>query len=181
MAEYLHTCLWEGLIQEMDPQGFAFVHDRVQQAASLLSTEEEKEVFHYQIGRFLLEEGEGTYQDKLRRDQDSFFTAVMHLNQGRRLLKERGEELRGAKFNLLAGKRAQQISDFSIALNYFRTGLEILGEDGDILTTSLPGLSDACTCCQYNKGDETYQSYCRQKTVYTGAPASHCHPVCHQE
>lgn len=163
VAEYLHTCLWEGLIQEMDPQGFAFVHDRVQQAASLLSTEEEKEVFHYQIGRFLLEEGEGTYQDKLRRDQDSFFTAVMHLNQGRRLLKERGEELRGAKFNLLAGKRAQQISDFSIALNYFRTGLEILGEDGwekDYPLTyqlSLGYLECLYLCCQYNKGDETYQ------------------------
>lgn len=127
----LRDCVREGLLKQVDERTYAFVHDRVHQAAYLLIPNEEKQALHYRLGRLLL--GEGDWSLEAEQESDlidpvAFFTAVNHLNLGIELLIANNERIRGAELNLLAGKRAKQASAFATALKYLERGLGLLEE-----------------------------------------------------
>ncbi|MBF0379769.1 MAG: AAA family ATPase [Magnetococcales bacterium] len=125
----------EGLIQPLrgeyrlakylnDPDlVFRFVHDRVQQAAISLISEDRQEQIHLQVGRLLLDDvGDND-------NVDNYFDIVNHLNYGRTLIPQ-DEWPQMAKLNLKAGKKAMLTSAHSPALHYFQIGIDFLTQNG---------------------------------------------------
>ncbi|MEA5536950.1 AAA family ATPase [Crocosphaera sp. XPORK-15E] len=102
---------------------YRFLHDRVQQAAYSLISEEEKEYFHLQIGRILLE----SYQDDEL--QNKIFDIVNQLNEGAILMTEQSEKNELANLNLQAGRKAKASTAYDSALRYLEKGLELLALD----------------------------------------------------
>ncbi|MBC1281273.1 hypothetical protein GNF10_36485, partial [Nostoc sp. UCD121] len=99
---------------------YQFLHDRVQQAAYSLISEEEKKYFHLQIGRILLE----NYQD--HQLQDKIFDIVNQLNKGATLITDQLEINELANLNLKAGKKAKVSTAYDLTLKYLENGLELL-------------------------------------------------------
>ena len=99
---------------------YEFLHDRVQQAAYSLVSEEEKDETHAKIGRLILR---NTSQDEL---DEKIFDIMDHLNRGLELVKDPAERIRLAEYNLLAGKKAKSVTAYSSALNYFKSGMDLL-------------------------------------------------------
>lgn len=108
-----------------DVARFHFVHDRVQQAAYELETEDERRARHWRIGRSLLSDAKRTTDVSTTSFTGRLFNIVDHLNRGRRWANaaER-EEL--AHLNLHAGRAAKRAAAFAPALAYLRIGLELL-------------------------------------------------------
>ncbi|MCA2640691.1 MULTISPECIES: AAA family ATPase [unclassified Microcystis] len=102
---------------------YRFLHDRVQQAAYSLISEEEKKYFHRQIGRILLE----NYQ--AHQLQDKIFDIVNQLNEGAILITEQSEKNELANLNLQAGRKAKASTAYDSALRYLEKGLELLALD----------------------------------------------------
>jgi predicted ATPase len=107
----LDEALNAGLIRpaehEYDPEltaatkrgGYAFIHDRVQQAAYALIPEHARNAVHLGVGRQLLAEcGAHVPEDRL-------FEIVNHLNLGRTLVDDDAERLALARLNLAAARR----------------------------------------------------------------------------
>ena len=101
---------------------YRFLHDRVQQAAYLPASEDEKAAMHLQIGRRWLESlSEGERDEQI-------FALVNHFNLGREQIVEPAERLQIAQLNLAAAQRAKASAAYRPAQNYAETGLSILGE-----------------------------------------------------
>jgi len=98
---------------------FAFLHDRVQQAAYALIPDDEKKTVHLAVGRLLLS---STGPDPGERLLD----VVHHLNLGRSLVADEGERLRLAELNLAATRRAKRSAAFPAARSYAEVGRELL-------------------------------------------------------
>lgn len=106
------------------PEAYTFLHDRVQQAAHELLSEEKRRMSHLTIGRLL---ASTLSEDRL---EEELFDVVNHLNQGRGLIID-GDELEHlAELNRRAGLKARSSAAFDAALGYFLTGSEILGDSG---------------------------------------------------
>jgi len=106
---------------------YAFLHDRVQQAAYALIAPDQKPAVHLAIGRLLLERaGPG-------RLEESVFDVVHHLNLGNDLIVDDGDRLSLAGLNLTAGQRAKASAAYDAALTYFTAGAALL-RDGDWAT-----------------------------------------------
>ena len=99
---------------------FRFVHDRVQAAAYGLLDESAKHKTHLNIGRFLLASTPPEHLDDVLTD------VVSHLNSGRGLIDDPVEKIRLAGLNHEAGRRAKASAAFASALEFFRTGRELL-------------------------------------------------------
>lgn len=136
----------EGLLVPQD-EAYRFVHDRVQQAAYSLGSEESRAAAHIAIARIL--EGRSPAEAA-----ENIFETVGHFNRGRRLIDEREEKVRVAELNLLAGRRAQASAAYRSAVEYLSAGLDILGPD---CWDSHPGLCRALTFekgrCSWLAGD----------------------------
>ncbi|MDJ1184652.1 trifunctional serine/threonine-protein kinase/ATP-binding protein/sensor histidine kinase [Roseofilum casamattae] len=104
--------------------GYRFLHDRVQQAAYILIPEDEQKRTHLKIGRSLLI----NYQDS--QYEDNLFDIVNQLNIGRELISDRIERKNLAQLNLQAGRKAKASTAYGGALEYLKTGLELLGVEG---------------------------------------------------
>ncbi|MDJ1182466.1 trifunctional serine/threonine-protein kinase/ATP-binding protein/sensor histidine kinase [Roseofilum casamattae] len=102
---------------------YKFLHDRVQQAAYSLIPEEQGKVTHLQIGQLLL----GNYQ-KSERD-DRIFDIVNQLNIGRELILRQIERNELARLNLQAGNKAKASTAYNSALEYLKTGIELLASE----------------------------------------------------
>ena len=110
---------------------YQFLHDRVQQAAYSLITEDTKHSVHWQIGQLLLK---NTPTPVL---EDKIFDIVNHLNIGiesitnscisDNFLRERKDDL--ARFNLIASKKAKASAANQLALNYLQLGMGLLSND----------------------------------------------------
>jgi PAS domain S-box-containing protein len=124
--EAIHTAFWEavctGLIFRQDGC-YAFLHDRVQEAAYGLIAEGERPAIHLRIGRLLASQ---TPSEKL---QDVIFEIVNQLNRGAGLITAREEQERVAELNLIAGRRAKTSTAYASALAYFTAGRALLMED----------------------------------------------------
>jgi signal transduction histidine kinase len=103
------------------------LHDRVQQAAYALIDEVQKQEFHLQIGRLLLQ---NTGKDTLL---EYIFKIVDHLNLGvgvgtsslpLNIHQQERDEI--AKLNLLAGQKAKAATAYEAAMKYFYMGRELL-------------------------------------------------------
>jgi len=150
VESHLKECARQGLIQKVIEGTYSFVHDRVHQAAYLLTSPQEKRAIHYRIGSLML----GNWDDWLEQRPDinpqdfpmdladspsdprDFFTAVNHINFGLELLTADDEKKRAANLNLMAGKKAKEASAFEAALNYLEAGLSLLR--GEWWTSSYP-------------------------------------------
>ena len=102
--------------------GYAFVHDRVQEAAYTLVPDEERAPTHLRIGRLLAERTAEEYDETI-------FEVVNHLNLGASLVKETEECVRVARLNLIAGKRAKTSTAYAAALKYLASAFALLAED----------------------------------------------------
>ncbi|MGR3319273.1 MAG: histidine kinase [Candidatus Anammoxibacter sp.] len=99
---------------------FRFLHDRVQQAAYTLISNEHKKDAHLKIGRLMLKN-----MDK-HGFEEKMFDIVNHLNYGRELIIDRKERNELARFNLTVGRRAKASTAYEDALKHLITGIELL-------------------------------------------------------
>jgi PAS domain S-box-containing protein len=122
----LHTALWEaartGLILRLD-SSYAFLHDRVQEAAYALIPEKERAETHLRIGRVLASRAPS---EEL---EEKIFEIVNQMDRGAALIHSREERDRLAELNLIAGKRAKTSTAYASALNYLAAGHALLIED----------------------------------------------------
>jgi predicted ATPase len=102
---------------------FRFVHDQMQQAAYLLTPEEQRPALHLAIGRTLL----ASYTGEQRSER--VFQILDQLLAGLHLVTDLAERLQIAGLCLTAGRRAKSANAYDAASHYLRTGLEMLGLD----------------------------------------------------
>ena len=115
---------WMRHVEGGAPQArFRFVHDRAQQAAYALVSEEKSAALHLQLGRLLLEH----LSDDERREH--MFEIADHLNRGRALVRDPAERLRIAELNLTVARRAKSSSAYGPAICYVEAGLACLPAD----------------------------------------------------
>ncbi len=111
----------EEVLKGADPS-FRFLHDRVQQAAYALISDDQKRPVHLRVGRLLL----GKSGERL--PDERIFEIANHLNLGQGLLSDEGERMRLARLNLKAGRKAKASAAFQAALGYFEAGRRLLSE-----------------------------------------------------
>jgi predicted ATPase/transcriptional regulator with GAF, ATPase, and Fis domain len=127
----LVEALNEGLIgpaeREYDPEFgteggvYAFIHDRVQQAAYALIPEVERAGVHLGVGRQLLAECGTPVPD------ERLFEIVNHLNVGRLLVDDAAERLTLSRLNLAAARKAKAATAYTAALDYLSIGIDLCG------------------------------------------------------
>jgi PAS domain S-box-containing protein len=124
--EKIHRALWEaaraGLILHRDGS-YAFLHDRVQEAAYALIPNSERAAAHLRIGRLLTSR---TAPDDI---EEKIFEIVNQLDRGTTLISSQEERERVAELNLIAGKRAKTSTAYASALNYLLAGCALLAND----------------------------------------------------
>jgi PAS domain S-box-containing protein len=101
---------------------FKFLHDRIQQAAYSLVTDELNKETHVTIGRLLLK------KFSQREVEDNIFHVVKHLNYSSDLLAD-DEKIQLAEFNLLAGLKAKDSTAYKSAVQYLTRAMALLPED----------------------------------------------------
>ncbi|MEK7833216.1 MAG: sigma 54-interacting transcriptional regulator, partial [Acidobacteriota bacterium] len=132
--EALKEAVDEGLILVIadQSQSYAFLHDRVQQAAYALIPEEWKQLVHLAVGRLLRQRADlGHANEKLADEKladDKLFDVVHHLNLGGGLISEDAERLALARLNLSAGRKAKSSTAYDAALEYLKAGISLLNE-----------------------------------------------------
>ena len=103
---------------------FAFLHDRVQQAAYATLSANDKPALHLAIGRALLA-GASAAEIDVR-----LFDIVNHLNHGSELIGDHAERWRLADLNARAGAKARDATAYELAVRCFRNAAELLGKEG---------------------------------------------------
>ncbi|MEH2213727.1 trifunctional serine/threonine-protein kinase/ATP-binding protein/sensor histidine kinase [Nostoc sp.] len=102
---------------------YRFLHDRVQQAAYFLISDEQKTVTHLKIGQLLRENlSELEIEEKL-------FDLVGHLNLGIELISQASDRQALAQLNFKAGSKAKNATAYTAARVYFQTGISLLQPD----------------------------------------------------
>jgi predicted ATPase/signal transduction histidine kinase len=102
---------------------YKFLHDRVQQAASSLIPENQKEAIHLKIGQLLLQDTSPTTRE------EKLFDIVNHLNVGKSLITEPSQLTELAQLNLDAGRKAKLSTAYGAAIAYCTIGIELLEPD----------------------------------------------------
>jgi PAS domain S-box-containing protein len=122
----VHEGLWQavraGLVFRLG-DAYAFLHDRVQEAAYTLIPEHERAATHLRIGRALASR---IAPEEL---EETIFDIVNHLNRGAEMVATQEERGEIAEFNFMAGRRAKNASAYASALTYFARGAALLAED----------------------------------------------------
>ncbi|MHC5772414.1 MAG: AAA family ATPase [Nostoc sp.] len=103
---------------------YKFLHDRVQQAASYLIPEEQKQLTHLKIGQLLLENTSEAQQS------ERIFEIVGQLNCGIALITQPTKRQQLAQLNLNAGRKAKEAIAYNAALQYFNQGIQLVISDG---------------------------------------------------
>ncbi|MEH2135874.1 trifunctional serine/threonine-protein kinase/ATP-binding protein/sensor histidine kinase [Nostoc sp.] len=102
---------------------YRFLHDRVQQAAYFLISNEQKAATHLKIGQLLRENlSELEIEEKL-------FDLVGHLNLGIELISQASDRQALAQLNFKAGSKAKNATAYTAAKVYFQTGIALLQPD----------------------------------------------------
>jgi predicted ATPase/GAF domain-containing protein/HPt (histidine-containing phosphotransfer) domain-containing protein/ActR/RegA family two-component response regulator len=101
---------------------FKFLHDRVQQGAYALESEDFMRQLHLRIGRLMLDKQDAAdFEPKL-------FEIVDHLNMAQSLISDGAERIRLAHLNFYAGIKARQAMAYQGAVAYFEMGISLLDE-----------------------------------------------------
>jgi predicted ATPase/signal transduction histidine kinase len=104
-------------------QEYKFVHDRVQQAAYSLISEQEKQSTHLKIGNLLLT------NTPISQREERIFELVKQFNVAINLIIDQATRDKLAEMNLTAGRRAMTSTAYSAAFNYLTTGINLLAEN----------------------------------------------------
>jgi PAS domain S-box-containing protein len=108
------------LDEDLLVQEYKFLHDRVQQAAYALISEDQKQVTHYSIGQLLLSKLSEVEQSEM------LFDIVNHINFGQSLLTQKDEKEKIARLNLAAAQKAISSTAYEAAIRYLETGIGLL-------------------------------------------------------
>ena len=123
--EEMHTALLDsvrtGLLLRMDG-AYAFLHDRIQEAAYALISESERAEVHLQIGRVLLT---SMTADDLA---EHLFDVANQLNRAATLLIDHDEKVKVAAVDLRVGRKAKASAAYASAREYFAAGMGFLEE-----------------------------------------------------
>ena len=103
---------------------YRFLHDRVQEAAYVLISEDQKEKTHYLIGQLLKR------QNSFANLESNIFTLIGQLNIAHKLISKQTERDELAKFNLTACYKAKSATAHDAGLKYAQMGISLLGQDG---------------------------------------------------
>jgi len=122
LAELLADALTAGLVLHRT-ETYAFVHDRVHEAAYALVPEPERAAVHLRIGRLLWS------RTAAREFDQKIFDIADQLARGASLIKEREEQVRVAELQLAAGRRARAATAYASALKYLAAARALLGND----------------------------------------------------
>lgn len=117
----LWSAVREGLIV-LTQDSYAFVHDRMQQAAYAQIPVAQRRSMHLRIGRRMRDHTPPATRD------ERLFDIASQLNLGASLLASRDERRSVAELDLLAGRKARSASAFGSALDYFSAGGALLDE-----------------------------------------------------
>ncbi|WP_434033062.1 trifunctional serine/threonine-protein kinase/ATP-binding protein/sensor histidine kinase [Cupriavidus sp. a3] len=120
------VALWEAIRQELVERqdgAYAFVHDRVHEAAYSLIPAASRAQAHLRIGRLL------AAQTPPERRAEASFEIAGQLNRGAALITAQDEREQLAEFNLLAGQRAKAATAYASALTYLVSSAELLDDD----------------------------------------------------
>ena len=124
--ESIHAALWDavcaGLVFQLE-DAYAFLHDRVQEAAYALIPAGERAAVHLRIGWALVAR---TPETELR---EKIFEIVNQLDRGVSLVTAPQERVRIAELNLIAGLRAKTSTAYASALGYLAAGRAMLTEN----------------------------------------------------
>ncbi|WP_311230895.1 diguanylate cyclase [Acidovorax sp. WCS2018Noco2-16] len=116
---------WLPVLDAQESQGvqaeFAFAHDRVQEAAYLLSSELARPALHLHIGRLLRDARPGEQPD---------FAVVNHLNLGQALVQAPAERAALAGYNARASVLACEAASFDLAAHYAAQAVALRGAEG---------------------------------------------------
>jgi predicted ATPase/signal transduction histidine kinase len=122
----LHAAIWDavraGLISRLDG-GYAFMHDRVQEAAYALIPGELRQQLHLRCGRSLITK---MSQDEI---EANLFDIVNQVDAGSTLISEADERDLVAELNLRAGKKAKTAAAYASACIYLSAGMRLVGRD----------------------------------------------------
>ena len=102
---------------------FQFSHDRVQQAAYEMLSNDERKLLHVKIGRWLSRSSRAVEME------DRLFERVNHLNEALDLIEMSSEREELSRLNLEAGKRAKATTAYEQALYYMSFGTNLLVEN----------------------------------------------------
>ena len=119
----LHDVVQAGLLLR-ERTGYAFLHDRVHEAAYALIPEAERAAEHLRIGRVL---ARNAAAEDL---QDNIFEIVNHLNLGASLIESEAERDKLAELDRIAAQRAKASTAHVAAHAYAALGRSLLGEHG---------------------------------------------------
>jgi predicted ATPase/signal transduction histidine kinase len=103
--------------------GYRFLHDRIQQAAYSLISQEQKQITHLKIGKLLL-----THISEIDRE-DKIFEMVNQLNYAVEIITEKADIEQLIQLNLQAGHKAKKSTAYLAAIEYFQQGLELNQSD----------------------------------------------------
>jgi predicted ATPase/GAF domain-containing protein len=149
--EELQAPLWDaartGLILLLEGS-YAFLHDRIREAAYALIAESAGADVHLRIGRKLLA--------RLTADglAEHLFDVANQLNRGAKLLVDHAEKVQVAAIDLKAGRKAKASAAFAVAREYFAAGLALLGEGDTGSQYELQfSLALECAECELVTGD----------------------------
>jgi PAS domain S-box-containing protein len=112
-----------GLVFRLD-RSYAFLHNRVQEAAYSLIPVDQRATVHLRIGRCLVA---AMNNEKLT---EHIFDVVNQLNHGAALLSDPNEMEWAADLNLRAGRKAKASTAYAAACRYFSAGMALLGPSG---------------------------------------------------
>jgi len=102
---------------------YKFVHNRVQQAASSLIPESQKQSIHLKIGKLLLS------HTPVEEREEKIFDLVNQFNIAVELITDKSECDELATMNLIAGRRALASTAYATAAKYLTTGIHFLSTD----------------------------------------------------
>ena len=105
-------------------QHYVFSHDRIQQAAWLLLSQQQIQQVNLKIGRYMLE------QNAIN-ETEFLLQTVNHLNIALPLITKKDEQLRLGAVNFNAGLEAKQSGAFELALSYIQTAMELFSDSLD--------------------------------------------------
>jgi PAS domain S-box-containing protein len=123
--EAIHGALWEaihaGLVLRED-NAYRFLHDRIQQAAYSLISDEQRADVHLRIGRALLA---SMTADELA---EHLFDVANQFNRGATLLADRDEKAQVATIDLRAARKAKASTAYASACVHLAAGMALLDE-----------------------------------------------------
>jgi len=101
---------------------FKFLHDRVEQAAYSLVSDEIKKQNRLSIGQSIIQNQSAEYIEEF------LFDIVNYLNAGRELITDEVELIRLAELNFRVGKKAKKSTAYMSATEFFEIADELLGQ-----------------------------------------------------